>query len=138
MRTVEIRGWLWLVHCMSILSGPNRDPHSSASEARPGRFLQRAGYSELRLSRLLDARGDAFNTLLERAVRWTAWLGEPMNWSMAAPLLLSRDPESSWAENARLAISRDFFLSAERSGPSPRDAMPAQSLPFQPLAADHD
>jgi hypothetical protein len=123
---------------MSILSGPNRDPHSSASEARPGRLLQRAGYSEMRLSRLLEARGDAFNTLLERAVRWAAWLGEPMNWSKTAPLLLSRDPESSWAENARLAITRDFFLSAARSGPGQKEAMPAHSLSFQPPAADHD
>jgi hypothetical protein len=61
-----------------------------------------------------------------------------MNWSMAAPLLISRDAESSWAENARLAISRDFFLSAERSQPGQKEAMTAKSLPFQPLAADHD
>jgi CRISPR system Cascade subunit CasB len=138
MRATEMRGWLWLIHCMSILSGANRDPHSSANEARPGHVLQRAGYSELRLSRLLDARGDACNTLLERAIRWATRLGEPMNWSKVAPLLLSRDPESSWAENARLAISRDFFLSAARNGPGQKEAIPAQNLRFQTLIADYD
>jgi hypothetical protein len=115
MWTAEVRGWLWLIHCMSILSRPNRNPHSNANEARPGDVLQRAGYSEFRLSRLLDARGETFNALLERTVRRIARFGYPINWSKIAPLVLSHDPESTWAENARLVINRDFLLSAARS-----------------------
>jgi CRISPR type I-E-associated protein CasB/Cse2 len=114
MRPAEIRSWIWLLHCMALLSAPNRDPHSTGHNARPGVVLHRIGYSEGRLSRLLDARGDTFNTLLERTVRRIARHGEQLNWSQVAPLLLSRDEESAWAENARLAIARDYFTAKAR------------------------
>jgi hypothetical protein len=108
----EVRAWLWLIHCMALLSGPNRDPHSLSNEARPGHVLQRAGYSEFSLGRLLDSRGETFNLLLERAVRRIARTREAVNWTKIAPLLLSPDPESAWAENARLVITRDYVRAA--------------------------
>jgi CRISPR system Cascade subunit CasB len=114
MRPAEVRNWIWLLHCMALLSAPNRDPHSVEHNARPGRVLHRIGYSEARLSRLLDARGESFDTLLERTVRYIARYGEPLNWSKIALLLLRRDEDNAWAENARLAIARDYLTAKAR------------------------
>jgi hypothetical protein len=106
----EIQNWLALLRCMALLSGPNHDPHSTAFEANPGRVLFRIGYSESRLSLLLEARHQAFHELLLRAARMMMGHGERLNWSKIAPLVLAEDPERTWAENARLEIARDYFL----------------------------
>ena len=110
----ELGNWIWLVHFMALLSGPNRDPHSTSIEARPGRVLHQAGYNEFRLCRLLEARGERFQTLLERALRRIARLGEPLNWSKLAPLILADDTEGG-PEHARIEIARDFAAAAARS-----------------------
>jgi hypothetical protein len=117
MRAAELDNWIWLVHCMSLLSGPNQDPHSVSIEARPGRVLERSGYNEFRLRQLLGARRERFQSLLERAVRRTARFGGPLNWTKLAPLILPSDPESRWAEHARVEITRDFAMAAARSDP---------------------
>jgi hypothetical protein len=111
----EITNWIWLTHCMALMSAPSRDPHGTRNEARLGIALHRIGYGESRLGRLLDARGDTFHTLFERVVRRLARAEDPINWSKVAPLILSGDPESWWAENSRLAINRDFLLASVRS-----------------------
>jgi hypothetical protein len=115
MGPAEITNWIWLIHCMALMSAPNRDPHSITNEARPGVALHRIGYGESRLGRLLDARGDTFHTLFEHAVRRLARAGDPINWSKVAPLILPGDSESWWAENARIAINRDFLFASVRS-----------------------
>ena len=138
MWITEMRSWLWLVHCMALLSGANCDPHSNANEASPGRVLQRAGFTELRLGRLLDARGETFNILLERTVRQIARFGHPLNWSKIAPLLLSRDPESIWAENARLALSRDFLLSVAQSAQEEDAAVTGSAGDIEATMSNHD
>ena len=114
MRLPELQRWIWLVHCMAFLSGSDRDPHSTKSDARPGSVLYRAGYNEFRLRRLLDARGERFQALLERAVRRIARLGEPINWAKLAPLVLPQNPDSGWADNARIELARDFAVAAVR------------------------
>jgi CRISPR-associated protein Cse2 (CRISPR_cse2) len=115
MRPPELRNWIWLVHAMALLSGPGRDPHRISGEARPGKVLQKAGYSEFRLCRLLEARNDRFQALLESALRRIARLGLPLNWSKLAPLILTGDPDSGEAEFARIEIARDFSVAAARS-----------------------
>jgi hypothetical protein len=115
MKPAEITNWIWLIHCMALMSAPNRDPHSVTNEARPGVALHRIGYGESRLGYLLEARGETFHTLFERAVRRLARSGAPINWSKVAPLVLADDPESGWAENARIEINRDFVLASVRS-----------------------
>jgi len=117
MSLADVANWIWLVHCMGFLSGPGRDPHATSVESRPGRVFQKAGYNDFRLRRLLDARGDRFQALLERAIRRVTRLGEPLNWSKLAPLILLHDPESAWAERARIEIARDFAVAAARNYP---------------------
>jgi hypothetical protein len=106
----EIQNWIFLLRCMALLSGPNRDPHSTAFEARPGRVLRRIGYNESRLSLLLEARHETFRDLMVRAARRMASQGERLNWPKMAPLILAGDAEGGWVENARLAIARDYSL----------------------------
>jgi hypothetical protein len=115
MSPAETKSWIWLTHCMSLMSATHRNPHSAANEARPGFVLQRIGYSEKRLGRLLDAQGEMFQTLLENAARSMASAGKRVNWSKIAPLILSVQPRSPWAENARIAICRDFLLASINS-----------------------
>jgi hypothetical protein len=115
MSFAEMRNWAWLVHCMALMSVPNRNPHSTAYGAGPGFVLHRIGYGEVRLGRLLDAYGDAFQKLIEHAAWRMSKAGAQMNWWKIAPLILSADPRSPWAENARIAISRDFLLANARS-----------------------
>ena len=115
MRPAELRNWVWLVHAMALLSGAGRDPHSTASEARPGKVLHKAGYTEFRLCRLLEAREDRFQALLERALPRVARLGLPLNWSKLAPLILTDDPGGGEAELARIEVVRDFSAAAARS-----------------------
>ena len=115
MRPAELCNWIWLVHAMALLSGPNRDPHCTSSEARPGRVLHKAGYNEFRLCRLLEAREDRFQALMERALRRISRLGLPLNWSKLVPLILPGDPDRDEAEFARIEIARDFAVVAARS-----------------------
>jgi CRISPR type I-E-associated protein CasB/Cse2 len=120
----ELRRWIWLAHCMALLSSPNRDPHSTSSEARPGRMLFRAGYNDFRLRRLLESRDERFQTLLERAIRRVARIGDPINWAKIAPLVLPHNQESPWAERARIEIARDFAIAAARAAGGPSGAGP--------------
>ncbi len=115
MRAPELGNWISLAHCMALMSGPNRDPHGTSIDARPGRVLQKAGYNEFRLCRLLEARGERFQVLLERAIRRVSRLGQPLNWSKLAPLILADDPEGDGPEFARIEIARDFAAAAVRS-----------------------
>lgn len=115
MRPAEMRNWICLVHCMALMSSPGRDPHSTANDARPGYVLQSIGYGEHRLGCLLDARDETLHRLLDRAARRMSRASGSVNWSRIAPLVLATDASSSWAENARIAISRDYLLAAARS-----------------------
>ena len=115
MSSIEMNSWIWLTHCMSLMSATHRNPHSAVKQARPGFVLHRIGYSEKRLGRLLDAQGEVFQMLLENAARSMASAGMRVNWSKIAPLILSVQPPSPWAENARIAICRDFLLASINS-----------------------
>jgi CRISPR type I-E-associated protein CasB/Cse2 len=115
MRPAELLNWVFLVHCMALLSGPGRDPHSISSDSRPGRLLVKAGYNEFRLCRLLESRGERLRALLERAARRISKLGEPLNWTKLAPLIFLDDPEGLAAERARIEIARDFAAAAARN-----------------------
>jgi hypothetical protein len=115
MRPAELRNWIWLVHAMALLGGPGRDPHSISSDARLGRVLHKAGYNEFRLCRLLEAREDRFQALMERALRRISRIGGALNWSKLAPLILQDDAGSGEAEFARIEIARDFAAVAARS-----------------------
>jgi hypothetical protein len=112
----EIQNWIFLLRCMALLSGSNRDPHSAAFDARPGRVFHRIGYNTSRLCLLLNARDETFQELMLRAARKMGSQAETLNWPKMAPLILATEAEADWAEKARLAIARDYSLAQSTQG----------------------
>jgi len=122
MAPSELKNWIWLIYCMAVVSSNNRDPHNSSRSANPGFVLQSIGYSESKLSRLLDARDERFDMLLAGAAQNIGRCGKPLNWAQVAPLILAKEPEGSWAEITRIAIARDFMLASFKSAQEARSA----------------
>lgn len=106
--------WRLLTHCAALLAGTGqvgKPPH--AHNARLGDVLQQSGYSENRLSRLLNAQGAALQDQVIGAVRMVAQKGKgPINLRTLFDLICN-DPDRS--ERARLRIARDYYAAEARS-----------------------
>jgi CRISPR system Cascade subunit CasB len=72
-----------------------------------GRVLAEAGYSEVRLERLLAAEGRDLQTLVLRVARFLAPKAESVNWVDLARLLITKDKGK--LENVRLKFARDYY-----------------------------
>lgn len=94
--------WATLVAGIAIMSPRSHDPRAAFGQA-----LAAAGYSEVRLERLLQARDDTVRTLLLRAARLLAAKHMPCNWLECARLLLTRDAERR--EDIRMEVARSFY-----------------------------
>ena len=68
-----------------------------------GRALQKAGYSEQRLVRLLEARQETLQGQIRQAARYLSAKAQPINWGGLAMLLFSPDPK------LRHRIAKDYF-----------------------------
>ena len=81
---------------------------SSYSPAVPlGRALEQAGYSELRLERLLGAEGSVLHVLALRAARVLAAKSAPCDWREFCALLFAAPGASRERINSRIA--REFY-----------------------------
>jgi CRISPR system Cascade subunit CasB len=100
--------WTLLVHLLA-LAAP--DQHRGGPSL--GAALFAAGYSEGRLTRLLEARGAEFDVVLPRMVRFLVAKGESLN-----PYELSRLVLRGGGEAERLRIARDYY----RAEAKPSDA----------------
>ena len=69
----------------------------------------RPGYAESRLSRLLSARANQFDTLLLRACRSLAANDQPVNCGELARLILARDPQHPSFDQRRQQVARDYY-----------------------------
>ena len=79
--------------------------------ARLGRALAEAGYSELRLVRLLQSRGAGLLDTVRLTARFLAAKGQAVDWSELARLVLSDGQQH--AESVRRGVSRDYFRNLE-------------------------
>ncbi|MCB9654809.1 MAG: type I-E CRISPR-associated protein Cse2/CasB [Deltaproteobacteria bacterium] len=77
-----------------------------------GDALALAGFSELRLTRLLRADREMLLDELPMLARFLSARGVPVDWSDAAVLLLSVDRKDR--ESRRRAIARDYYRSIAR------------------------
>lgn len=93
--------WAFIAHGIA-LSG-----HDGGEGQFLGRQLHDAGVSEARVTRLLDARGDAFVQTLPRLLRLMASKNVAPNWAELGRLVLNEDQDD--AEKTRLKVARDFF-----------------------------
>lgn len=101
--------WVALVAGIAIMSPRSHDPN-----AQLGKALAAAGYSELRLERLLHARSTTARTLLLRAARLLAAKQSACNWLDCAQLLLTRD--AGRREEVRMRIARSFYREQHAQG----------------------
>ena len=88
--------------------------HCAPDESTPklGQQLERAGVSEARVTRLLNARGDALFQNLPRILRLMASRGVAPNWVEFGTLILNEGARHPFgkriAEKTRIAIVRDY------------------------------
>lgn len=94
--------WTTLVAGIALMSPNAYDPYTSF-----GKALAEAGYSELRLERLLLAEYGVRRILFLRAVRFVSAKLKPFDWSDGASFLLTRNRDRQ--ENLNFNIARDFY-----------------------------
>ncbi|HEY8492046.1 MAG TPA: type I-E CRISPR-associated protein Cse2/CasB [Dehalococcoidia bacterium] len=99
---------LWERRWAAILGGMARLSHDPATPA--GHALAEAGFSELRLRRLLRSADARLTDELRAAVQFLAATGVPADWRQLAELVLA-DPGRfpDWAERVRRRVSREYF-----------------------------
>lgn len=96
--------WVAIVAGIAIMSPGAYDPSRSL-----GKVLAETRYSEARLERLLASEGNTRRTLLLRAARFLATKNMAFNWTDAAQLLLTTEPEK--LERLHRRIAHDFYSS---------------------------
>ncbi len=98
----------WEQRWSVVLTGMARLPHHSGR--RLGHALVHAGFSELRMRRLLRATGTALNDLFLTTVKYLAAKGSSVDWTEAAALVLL-DPETHprHAADIRRRAARDYY-----------------------------
>lgn len=81
-------------------------------DRRLGSALAEAGYSELRLVRLLRAEGEQLETHIRRLAQYLHSKQQAANWGEVANLLFYQSGET--AEKVRLGIARSYFAAQYR------------------------
>jgi len=76
-----------------------------------GAALAEADFSEVRMNRLLAARGDGFRAQLRRAVRFLAQRSGGVPYRELGELILCEGHRETRAERLRLRIARDYWRS---------------------------
>ena len=111
-----IRRWALVIHALA-LAAP--DLHRGRGPAdRLGRALFDAGFSELRLGRLLEASPDDLIVVVPRTVRFLVAKGRGFD-----PVPLARFVLGAWAggvraDEQREALARDYFRAEREARPA--------------------
>jgi len=98
------RRWALIIQGMALMV-----PHHMASDPSIGRALSAIRLTELRLAKLLNARGAQFRAQIPRLARYLAAKGQPVDWRPLGELILTENRNETWAENVRMTIARDYF-----------------------------
>jgi len=99
LRGTGINRWALLIHLLALAA-----PDQHRGGERLGRALFAAGYSEGRLTRLLEAPTADFTVVLPRAVRFLVAKGGRLDPYELADLVLS-----GGAERDRLQIAQEYY-----------------------------
>ena len=95
------RRWASILFGLAHMGGLNQP------QARLGRALAEAGFSELRFARLLGSRGEALLDAVRTTARYLAAKGQPADWADAARLVLAETGPA--AERFRRQLARDYY-----------------------------
>lgn len=101
------RRWSVIFNGMAITAGLH------SMESPLGSALANAGFSELRLVRLLEARGDALHDAVRHMAQFLASKATPTNWIDVARLVLSTHSETR--ESIRRSIARHYYRTLHRN-----------------------
>lgn len=110
----DLEGWAAVLQGMAILTSKGRDrgKPSAHDPAMPvGRALSEAGFSELRLLRLLSAPGETRRDLALRACRMLARKSARIDWRQMARLILFGDQATS------RRIAEHYYSTLDRAAP---------------------
>lgn len=100
-RDLQEKRWACILNGLALLGGNHR-PGQALGEA-----LAKAGVSELRLVRLLEARGPRLWDAVRGMAQYLAAKGRPADWSEAAALVLGE--EAPWGDAVRRRIARRYY-----------------------------
>lgn len=103
----EERRWARVLAGMARMAPGGHDPH-----ARLGVTLCEAGWSELRLSKLLSAPGESASILIRRLASFLAAREMRVNWIELAALLLATHPDK--VESIRRRVASDYYRTLNR------------------------
>lgn len=101
------RRWAAVFGAMALAIGQ----HSAAAPL--GRALANAGWSELRLVRLLEAPDDELFETLRRMARFVSSRGEALDWAEVAALAHETDP--THRRTLRQRVARSYYAAAYRN-----------------------
>ena len=116
--------WALVMHGIALMT-----PNTHNSEVPVGMALYEGGesgrknafYSNLRLNRLLKARGSLLVTLLTQMFRMMKAARQPFDWGEMASFILGEVDEPEKQEEARVKIARAYYRTEYRNSPE-RDA----------------
>lgn len=126
------RKWALVIHGIALMTptssgdGVSRTAHDGYTPVGRALFLgsedRRAQgfYSEMRLNRLLTARGPMLRTLLARMFRMLAAAGVSFNWREMAAFILNEGNDEA-VEEGRHRIARAYYQAERRNAPAPED-----------------
>lgn len=103
------------VEWAAVLSAMVRLAGSHDPKIPLGRALAAAGYSELRLVRLLRSHGEQLGIELRKMATYLASKGERADLTLLASLIRSHDPQA--AERIRRRLARDYYGYVHASAP---------------------
>ena len=104
--------WALIIHGMALMTHMQVSAHQQGRGL--GRALHAAGFSEMRLNRLLRARGETFRDMVPRMCRFLASSNEAFDWARFGLMLLTEDEEKT--EGYRRGIARDYFRAESAAG----------------------
>lgn len=106
-----MRRWALLVHAMALAAPDLLQGHDGL-----GRALHAAGYSEGRLSRLLDARAEDLAVAVPRLVRFLVAKGQALDPVALAWFVHGVAAGDEAAEKQRETIARDYYRAERDAG----------------------
>ncbi|SAK80452.1 CRISPR-associated protein Cse2 (CRISPR_cse2) [Caballeronia temeraria] len=115
--------WAVIVNGIALTGHHVQKDDADKVSARFGFQLRRAGVSDARVTRLLNARGDAFFPLLQRVLRLMESRKVEPNWAELGTFVLNESAEHPrarrWADRSRIRFVQDFTSARPESAKKP-------------------